>query len=58
MMDAGNHWLGNDPAKPVNGAACWSILSEGKVRADLVVVVGIRGHDPVKMSLPQDKCGA
>jgi hypothetical protein len=61
MMEAGADRLGNDPARPLYGAASRRILPEGQVCTGLVIVVGIRGHDPAKMSLlclPKTSCRA
>ena len=50
MMEAGNHWLGNYPAKPVNRATSRCILPEGKVRAGVVVIGGISYARHLKIS--------
>jgi len=51
MMEAGYDGLGNDMTEPFDGAANRCILPEGKVRAGLVVVAGVRGQNPAKMCL-------
>lgn len=51
MMEAGDDGLGNDMTEPFDRAANRCVLPEGEARAGLVVVAGVRGHDPVKMCL-------
>ena len=51
MMEAGDDRLGNDMADPFDRAANRCVLPEGEVRAGLVEVAGLRGHDPAKMCL-------
>src|SRR6266481_2989383 len=50
-MESGDDGLGNDMTDPFDRAANWRVLPEGQVRTGLVVVAGVRGHDPVEMCL-------
>src|SRR6516164_2601920 len=45
-METGDHGVGYDPAERLHRTADRRVLSEGEVRAGLVVVAGIEGHDP------------
>ena len=45
MMESGDHGLGNAPARLLNGAANRGILSEREMRAGLIPVAGVGGHD-------------
>jgi hypothetical protein len=40
MVEAGDHWLGDDPAKPLDGAANRCIRPERQMRAGLIVQGG------------------
>src|SRR6266404_2711486 len=51
MMEAGDDRLGHDMTEPFDRAANWRVLPEGEMRTRLVVVAGVRGHDPVEMCL-------
>jgi hypothetical protein len=51
VVQAADHGLGNDATKPLDLSAEGCILAERQVRANLVVVAGIRGHDPAKVRL-------
>ena len=51
MMQPTDHGLGNDPAKPLDGAADRCVLAQGQVSAGLVVVAGVTGHDAAQMCL-------
>ena len=53
MMEAGEHRLGDDPAKWLDRTASRCVLAEGKMGAGLVVVAGVEGHDPAQVSLAQ-----
>ena len=49
-MEAGDHGLRDDLAKPVNRAASRCVLPEGKVRAGVVVIGGISYARHLKIS--------
>ena len=51
MMQPTDHGLGNDLAKPLDGAADRCVLSQGQVSAGVVVVAGVTGHDAAQMCL-------
>jgi hypothetical protein len=52
-MEAGDHRLGNDQTKRLDRTANRCVLPERQVRARLVVVNGVPGHDPVKVHLAE-----
>ena len=52
-MEAGDHRFGNDRTKRFDRAANRCALPERQVRARLVVVNGVPGHDPVKVHLAE-----
>jgi hypothetical protein len=51
MMETGDDGLGNDLTEPFGRSANRCVFPEGQVRPGLIVVAGVRGHDPVKMCL-------
>jgi len=52
-MQATDHGLGLDPAKPLDGAANGHVLAQRQVRSGSIVVFGVAGHDPAKVALPE-----
>ena len=52
-MEASDHRLGNNYTKRLDRTANRCVLPERQVRARLVVVNGVPGHDPVKVRLAE-----
>jgi hypothetical protein len=52
-MEAGDHGLGNDQTKRLDRTGGRCVLLECQVRAGLVVVNGVPGHDPAKVRLAE-----
>ena len=53
MMQSTDHGVRNDATKLLDWSAIRRILAHRKVRASLVVVVGVAGNDPVKVRLAE-----
>jgi hypothetical protein len=51
MMQPTDHGVGDDPAQQLYRAADRCVLSQGQMRAGLVVVAGASGHDPAQVCL-------
>jgi hypothetical protein len=54
MMQSTDHRLRNDATKLLDRTGSRCVLAERQVRASLVVVNGVPGHDPVKVRLAED----
>jgi hypothetical protein len=52
-MLAADHGLGSDATKPLDGTAYRRVLRKRQVRSRLVLVTGVHGDDPAKVSLAE-----
>src|SRR6266850_634547 len=53
VMEATDHGLSNDPARPLDSTPHRRVLAERQVRSALVVVCGVAGYDPAEVTLAE-----
>jgi hypothetical protein len=54
MMKSAEDRLISEPAEPLDRPMARRILTQGQMRSEFVVIIGVGGKDPAQMGLAED----